>query len=170
MEEQILSIEIEINGTSQLLQVAPRTTLLEVLRGQLGLKGTKQGCGIGQCGTCTVLVDGDPVNACLLLAVQANGKKIETIESLVNRDQLHPLQEAFVDEHAVQCGFCTPGMLMSSYALLKKVPKPDPDEVRQAISGNLCRCSGYSKIIKAVIRVADNADSQKCDSCEVSHG
>jgi aerobic carbon-monoxide dehydrogenase small subunit len=170
MEVQEIKVEIEVNGVPQQLQVAPRTTLLEVLRGQLGLKGTKQGCGIGQCGTCTVLVDGDPVNACLLLAVQADGKKIETIESLANQGQLHPLQEAFVDEHAVQCGFCTPGMLVSSYALLKKVPKPDPDEVRQAISGNLCRCSGYSKIIKAVIRVADNADSQEGDSFEVSHG
>jgi aerobic carbon-monoxide dehydrogenase small subunit len=170
MEEQTLTINFEVNGKQHVLQVVPKTTLLEVLRGQLGLKGTKQGCGIGQCGTCTVLVDGDPVNACLLLAVQADGKKIETIESLANQDQLHPLQEAFVDEHAVQCGFCTPGMLMSSHALLKKVPKPDPDEVRQAISGNLCRCSGYSKIIKAVIRVADNADSQECDRCEVSHG
>jgi aerobic-type carbon monoxide dehydrogenase small subunit (CoxS/CutS family) len=161
MKEQILSIEIEVNGTLQHLKVVPHTTLLEILRGQLGLKGSKEGCGIGQCGACTVLLNGNPVNACLLLAVQADGQKVETIESLANQDQLHPLQAAFVDEHAVQCGFCTPGMLISSKALLDKNPQPEHNEILQAISGNVCRCSGYSKIVKAVKRSAGEVSFDK---------
>lgn len=170
MEEQTLTIDLEVNGTKHLLQVVPKTTLLEVLREQLGLKGTKEGCGIGQCGVCTVLLNGDPVNACLLLAVQARGKTVETIENLASQDQLHPLQSAYIEEHAVQCGFCTPGMLLSSKALLEKTSQPDDNEISEAISGNLCRCSGYSKIIKAVKQVVncDNSDSTASQSKEVA--
>lgn len=161
-----MTVEIKVNGTLQRLKLAPRTTLLEVLREQLGLKGTKEGCGIGQCGACTVLLDGNPVNACLLLAVQADGHRIETIENLATQDQLHPLQSAFVEEHAVQCGFCTPGMLIASKALLEQKPKPEFDEIRQAISGNVCRCSGYSKIIKAVNRAAGDSDTDIKIKCK----
>ncbi|MBT4287881.1 MAG: (2Fe-2S)-binding protein [Deltaproteobacteria bacterium] len=156
MEVQEIKVEIEVNGTFQQLTVAPQTTLLELLREQIGLKGTKQGCGVGQCGACTVLLNGNPVNTCSLLAVQAHGHKVETIESVANQDQLHPLQEAFVAEHAVQCGFCTPGMVMSSIALLKKTSQPKRKEILQAISGNTCRCTGYSKIVKAVEHVVDD--------------
>jgi len=157
MEVQEIKVEIEVNGTLQQLTVTPQITLLELLREQIRLKGTKQGCGVGQCGACTVLLNSNPVNACSLLAVQTHGQKVETIESVADRGQLHPLQEAFVVEHAVQCGFCTPGMVMSSIALLKKKSQPKRKEILQAISGNTCRCTGYSKIVKAVERVVKEA-------------
>ncbi len=149
-----VSIRIEVNDIPYALDVEPSATLLDVLRDRLGLKGTKKGCDQGQCGTCTILLDGRPVSSCILLAVQADGKKITTIEGLSARGSLHPLQEAFVNEGAVQCGFCTPGMILSAKALLDRNPRPSEDEIRAALSGNLCRCSGYVKIIQAVKKAA----------------
>lgn len=131
-------------------EVPATRTLLEFLREDLGLTGTKEGCGKGECGACTVLLDGKPVNSCLVLAYQADGREVLTIEGLERDGRLHPIQEAFVTEGAVQCGFCTPGMIMSARALLGVNPSPTRDEIRRAISGNLCRCTGYAKIIKAI--------------------
>jgi len=148
-------IHMEVNGTAYSLGVSPSAVLLDVLRETLGLKGTKRGCGQGQCGTCTILLDGRPVNSCILLAVQADGRKIVTIEGLAIPGNLHPIQEAFVHEGAVQCGFCTPGMILSAKALLDANPSPSEEEIRTALSGNLCRCSGYVKIIRAVQRAAE---------------
>lgn len=129
-------------------------TLLDFLREDLGLKGTKRGCGSGQCGACTIIMDGKTMNACLVLAIQADGKEILTIEGLSSGGRLHPLQEAFVEEGAVQCGFCVPGMILSAKSLLDEKKDPSEDEIREALSGNLCRCTGYVKIIKAVQKAA----------------
>ncbi len=150
-----VSIHIEVNEIPHTLEVEPSVVLLDVLRDRLGLKGTKRGCDQGQCGTCTVLLDGRAVSSCILLAVQADGKKITTIEGVASGGTLHPVQEAFVSEGAVQCGFCTPGMVLSAKALLDKNPHPSEEEIRAAISGNLCRCSGYVKIIQAVKKAAE---------------
>ncbi len=154
METEMVSIGIEVNGILHRLRVKTSALLLEVLREDLGLKGTKRGCDQGQCGSCTVLLDGRPVLSCILLAVQADGKKITTIEGIAAEDRLHPLQEAFVEEGAVQCGFCTSGMILSAKTLLDQKVHPADDEIRQAISGNLCRCTGYAKIVRAVKRAA----------------
>ncbi len=143
-------INLTINNETYELAVEPNQTLVEVLRYDLGLTGTKQGCGVGDCGSCTVIMDGKPVNSCLVLAVQANGRNILTIEGLDSDQGLHPLQQAFVDKGAVQCGFCTPGMILSAKGLLDQNPKPDESEIRMAISGNLCRCTGYQKIVEAI--------------------
>lgn len=147
-------VQLQINGQPHDLEVDVRDTLLDLLRDRLGLTGAKRGCDQGECGACTVLLDGEPINACLLLAVDAAGRSILTIEGLA-RDQLHPIQQAFVDSGAVQCGFCTPGMILSAKAFLDRAcESPEPptrDEVRQALSGNLCRCTGYQKIVDAVI-------------------
>lgn len=124
--------------------------LLDVLREVLGLTGTKEGCGEGECGACTVLVDGKPVDSCLVLIGQVQGRAITTIEGLSNGKELHPLQQAFIDEGAIQCGYCTPGMILAAKALLDSNPNPGEEEIRRSISGNLCRCTGYQKIIKAV--------------------
>ena len=129
-------------------------TLLDFLREDLGLKGTKRGCDSGQCGACTILMDGKTMNACLVLAIQADGKEILTIEGLSSGGRLHPLQEAFVEEGAVQCGFCVPGMILSAKALLDEKKDPSEEEIRESLSGNLCRCTGYVKIIKAVQKAA----------------
>ena len=150
----MVSIVIEVNGLLHRLSVKISAFLLDVLRDELGLKGTKRGCDQGQCGTCTVLLDGRPVLSCILLAVQADGKKITTIEAVAPEGKLHPLQEAFVAEGATQCGFCTPGMILSAKALLDKDSNPADDEIREALSGNLCRCTGYAKIIRAVQKAA----------------
>jgi carbon-monoxide dehydrogenase small subunit len=154
METQQVLIELHVNRLPYRLTVKPLATLLDVLRQDLGLKGTKRGCDQGHCGTCTVILNGKAVNACTLLAVQADGKSITTIEGLSSGDQLHPLQEAFVDEGAIQCGFCTPGMILSAKALLDEAQEPSEQEIREAISGNLCRCTGYVKIVKAVQKAA----------------
>ena len=146
----MVSIVIEVNGLLHRLSVKSSAFLLDVLRDELDLKGTKRGCDQGQCGACTVLLDGRPVLSCILLAVQADGKKITTIEAVAPEGKLHPLQEAFVAEGATQCGFCTPGMILSAKALLDKDSNPADDEIRQALSGNLCRCTGYVKIVEAV--------------------
>jgi len=154
LEADMVSIVIEVNGLLHRLSVKISAFLLDVLRDELGLKGTKRGCDQGQCGACTVLLDGRPVLSCILLAVQADGKKITTIEAVAPEGKLHPLQEAFVAEGATQCGFCTPGMILSAKALLDKDSNPADDEIREALSGNLCRCTGYAKIIRAVQKAA----------------
>ncbi|SPD75398.1 Nicotinate dehydrogenase small FeS subunit [uncultured Desulfobacterium sp.] len=144
-------ISLMVNGESYDVAVHPHQTLLEVLREQLGLTGTKEGCGKGACGACTVLIDGEATLACLTLVLSVEGKSIITVEGLARAQELTPLQESFVEHGAIQCGFCTPGMLMASTALLSKNPQPDEGAVQRAISGNLCRCTGYVKIVEAVV-------------------
>jgi len=143
-------ITLRVNGESYEVEVEPRRLLLDVLRDNLGLTGTKEACDFGNCGSCTVLIDGKPFLSCLTLAIEAQGKDILTIEGMAKDGQLHPLQQAFIDYGAIQCGFCTPGMLLSAKALLDETPRPTTAEVKEALSGNLCRCTGYAKIIKAV--------------------
>jgi carbon-monoxide dehydrogenase small subunit len=149
-----IAIRLTVNGRSVQVDVAPSETLLTLLREELGLTGAKDGCGEGECGACTVLLDGEPVNACLVLAAQADGHEVLTIEGLAAEGELHPVQRAFVEDGAVQCGFCTPGAVMSAVALLARDPDPDEHEIRQALSGNLCRCTGYAKMVQAVQRAA----------------
>ncbi len=153
-------VQFTVNGDQIEVAVEPNRTLLQVLREDLGLTGTKHGCGVGDCGACTVIMDGLPVNSCLVLAVQARGRDILTIEGLTGNGELHPLQTAFIDKGAIQCGFCSPGMILSSKALLDNNPQPTEEEIRTAISGNLCRCTGYQKIVEA-IRAAAEAMSGK---------
>ena len=143
-------VMLKINEENYELTLDPRRTLLEVLRNDLGLTGTKEGCGEGVCGACTVLLDGKAVNSCLIMAVEVNGREILTIEGLAKGGDLHPLQQSFIDHWAIQCGFCTPGMILSAKALLDKNPHPNEDEIRRALAGNLCRCTGYAKIVKAI--------------------
>ncbi len=150
-------ITLSVNGESCEVAVEPRTILLDVLREMLGLTGTKKACDFGSCGSCTVLMDGKAVLSCLILAVDAQDKDILTIEGMANNGQLHPLQRAFIDHGAIQCGFCTPGMLLSAKAILDENPQPTEEEVRQAISGNLCRCTGYQNIVEAIVDVAQNS-------------
>jgi carbon-monoxide dehydrogenase small subunit len=150
-----MNVKFYLNGRERTVETAPNRTLLEVLRADLGLTGTKYGCGIGQCGTCTVLVDGVAKCACLTLVGQVNGRKVETVEGLAEGGRLHPLQESFVEKHALQCGYCTPGMLMAAKGLLDKNPSPSEEEIRIAISGNLCRCTGYVQIVAAVRHAAE---------------
>lgn len=152
---------IIVNGRPREIAVSPRETLLEVLRIHLGLTGTKAGCGEGECGTCTVLLDGLPVNSCLTLAIEADGREVTTIEGLADGADLHPLQEAFVEHGAIQCGFCSPGMILTSKALLDANPSPTKDEIRSALSGNLCRCTGYQKIVDAVEAAAKSMKGEK---------
>ena len=143
-------IQLTVNGQQHELAVEPNTTLVDLLRYQLGLTGTKKGCEMGDCGSCTVILDGKPVNSCLVLAMQAAGRQVVTIEGLEDENGLHPLQDAFVEKGAIQCGFCSSGMILSGKVLLDKDPDPDEAAIRGAISGNLCRCTGYQKIIEAV--------------------
>lgn len=143
-------ITLNVNGKEHEVAVAPNRTLTQVLREDLGLLGTKEGCGVGDCGACTVVIDGKPVNSCLVLAVQASGSEITTIEGVAGAGGLHPIQQAFVDFGAIQCGFCTPGMVLSAKSLLESNPEPTEREIREALSGNLCRCTGYQKIVEAV--------------------
>jgi carbon-monoxide dehydrogenase small subunit len=147
-------IKLLVNGTPHKIEVFPWRTLLEVLREDLALTGTKHGCDIGACGACTVIMDGKTVLSCLTLAVDAQGKKITTIEGLAQGTKLHPLQEAFIDYGGVQCGFCTPGMILSAKGLLDQKLMPTVEEVKKAIGGNLCRCTGYMKIIEAILKGA----------------
>jgi len=144
------TLTMKLNGEEVMVQVKPSALLVEVLRDQLELTGTKVACGEGECGACTVLLDGVPVNSCLVPALKAQGREVLTVEGLAPLGELHPLQEAFVEHGAVQCGYCTPGMLMSAKALLDLNSNPTEDEVRLAISGNLCRCTGYAKIVEAI--------------------
>jgi carbon-monoxide dehydrogenase small subunit len=147
-------VHITINGQAATHEVEPRARLLDFLRDELDLTGTKEGCGNGECGACTVLVDGTPVCSCLYLAVQADGKRVTTVEGLAEGDELHPLQKAFLDHGAVQCGYCTPGLLLSAKACLDRNPHAGESDVRLAIAGNICRCTGYTKVIEAILSVA----------------
>ena len=146
-------LELQVNGDAYEILVEPKKTLLEVLREDMGLTGTKEVCDLGSCGACTVLLDDEPVLSCLTLAVACTGKKITTIEGLKKGDELHPLQSAFINKGAIQCGMCTPGMILSAKAFLDENPRPTEAEVREAIGGNLCRCTGYVKIVEAILSV-----------------
>jgi carbon-monoxide dehydrogenase small subunit len=148
------SLTLTVNNEAHKVTTSPNRTLLEVLRDDLHLTGAKESCGEGACGSCTVLVDGQPVRSCLTLAVTMEGRKITTIEGLAQGGKLHPVQAAFVEQHAIQCGFCSPGMILTSQALLNNNPNPAEGEIRRAISGNVCRCTGYAKIVKAVQSLA----------------
>lgn len=143
-------VNARINGEDHELYTDPHRTLLEVVRDTIGLTGTKEGCGTGDCGACTVLLDGKPVNSCLVLAPEVDGQEVTTIEGLASEGRLHPVQQAFVSESGLQCGICTPGMVMSAVALLRRNPEPTETEIRYAIAGNLCRCTGYDKIVRAI--------------------
>ncbi len=147
-------IRVTVNGVEYEVAVKPNQTLVDMIRYDLGLTGTKNGCGEGDCGACTVILDGIPVNSCLVLAMQADGRTITTIEGVEGKDGLHPLQQAFIEKGAIQCGFCTPGMVLSAKNLLDENPHPTEDEIREGISGNLCRCTGYLQIIDAVKSVS----------------
>ena len=148
------SFELNVNGVDYPVTVELDRNLLSVIRGEVGLTGTKEGCDDCECGACMVLLDGQPVNSCSYLAVQAQGRAITTIEGVMNGDEMHPLQRNILEEGGVQCGFCTPGMILSAHALLARNPTPTEDEVRIGLSGNLCRCTGYTKIVAAVQRTA----------------
>ena len=154
-------IETTINGRHYSLEVEPRKTLLAGLRDQLLLTGTKEGCGTGDCGACTVLLDGQPVTSCLMLAVEADGREVITIEGIASDGELHLVQQALVEVGGMQCGFCTPGFVLSIVALLEENPKPSEDEIRRALAGNLCRCTGYTKIIEGVQLAARRMRSGK---------
>jgi aerobic-type carbon monoxide dehydrogenase small subunit (CoxS/CutS family) len=153
------NLEITLNGAPRSARVAPETTLLELLRETFGLTGAKRGCDVGDCGACTVLLDGQPVNACLVIALQAHGRSIVTIEGLATHRALHPLQEAFEAHAALQCGFCGPGVILSAKALLDENGAPSTEEIREALAGHLCRCTGYSKMIEAVSAAAQSLAS-----------
>lgn len=144
------TIAVTVNGSRECLTVRSNMTLLQMLREELALTGTKNGCEAGECGACTVLVDGEPVNSCMVLAVEVDGREVRTVEGLSDGERLSRLQQAFVDHNAVQCGFCTPGMLMSALALLERTPHPREEEIREALVGNLCRCTGYVRIVSAI--------------------
>jgi carbon-monoxide dehydrogenase small subunit len=158
MKKQLLTMMV--NGDEIDVAVTPNTTLLEVLRDDLGFTGVKEGCSEGVCGACTVLMNGAPIRSCLTLALEAEGASITTIEGLASHGQLHPVQQAFVDQGAVQCGFCTPGMILSSKALLDRSPHPTDDDIKTALAGNFCRCTGYKKILDAVRSVATQSTAE----------
>ena len=149
------TIELVVNGETRAARAEPRTLLSDFLREGLGLTGTHVGCEHGVCGACTVLVDGESVRSCLMFAVQAEGAQVRTVEGLGTADDMHPLQEAFWEKHGLQCGFCTPGMLMTAVELLENTPAPGVEDIREAISGNLCRCTGYQTIVEAVQAAAE---------------
>jgi carbon-monoxide dehydrogenase small subunit len=155
-----ISIEAVINNSERELSVKPNQTLLELLRDDLHLKGTMEGCGVGVCGSCTVLVEGRPVSSCLMLASNIEGKRVTTIEGLAQGDRLDPVQQAFLDHSAFQCGYCTPGMIMATKALLASNPHPTEDEARDFLSGNLCRCGTYSEVLAAVQSLSANAPAK----------
>lgn len=150
-----MNLVFRVNGRPISLEVPPGRRLVDLLREDLGLTGTKEGCGEGECGACTVLVDGKPRLSCLTAAIQVAGKDVLTIEGLASAGRLHPLQEAFIATAGVQCGFCTPGLIMAAYALLQENPSPTADEVRENLAGNLCRCTGYEQVVEAVLRAAE---------------
>ena len=148
------ALSLHVNGMTYEVAIEPHRNLLSVIRGEVGLTGAKEGCDDSECGACMVLLDGRPANSCSVLALQAAGRRIETVEGLASGGKLHPLQAAFIEEGGVQCGFCTPGMLMSAKALLDSNPNPSEAEIRRYLSGNLCRCTGYSGIVRAVQKAA----------------
>jgi carbon-monoxide dehydrogenase small subunit len=153
-------ITLTVNGEKRMAEVEPRLLLAHLLRQGLRLTGTHTGCDTTNCGACTVLVDGRPIKSCTMLAVQADGREVMTVEGLATASELHPLQEGFKDEHGLQCGFCTPGMMMAAKGLLDENPNPTEDEIRWALSGNLCRCTGYQNIVKSVLWAAEKLRSQ----------
>ena len=157
----LLLVELVVNGEPHGVAIAQQRTLLEVLREDLDLTGTKHGCELGECGACTVLMDGEPPLSCLTLAIEAEGREITTVEGLATADGLHPLQNAFAELSAAQCGYCTPGMLLTAKALLDANPAPTLGETKQALSGNLCRCTGYAKILEAVSLAAERMGSRR---------
>ena len=150
-----LDVELSVNGEARRARVEARRSLAELLRDDLGLTGTHLGCEHGVCGSCTVLLDGEPVRSCLILAVQATGRSVTTVEGLADGGRLHPVQQGCLERHSFQCGFCTPGVLMTAAALLDEVPDPDEATIREALSGNLCRCTGYESIVEGVLRAAE---------------
>ncbi len=152
------TIRLTVNGTTYERSVPVRLTLADFLREELNLTGTHLGCEHGVCGACTILCDGEAVRSCLMLAVQADGASLTTVEQLARGDDLHPLQQAFHQHHALQCGFCTPGFLMTAVAFLRETPHPSEDEVREAIAGNICRCTGYMSIVQAILEVSRGAE------------
>ena len=151
---QLLELTMTVNGRAVRLSVEPRELLLDVLRERLGLRGTKRSCDLEICGACTVLVDGLAVSSCTYLALEARGKEVLTIEGVADGDALHPVQEAFLERSALQCGFCTPGMVLTAKALLDEIPAPNDEQIRQYLRGNICRCTGYNSIVKAIADVA----------------
>jgi carbon-monoxide dehydrogenase small subunit len=160
------AIQLTINGKRVEASVEPRLLLIHFLREELGLTGAHIGCETSHCGACTVDLDGRSVKSCTLFAVQADGSSITTVEGLATADGLHPIQEAFLQEHGLQCGFCTPGMIMRTFRLLQENPDPGDDEIRQGLSGNLCRCTGYQNIVKAVRHAADKLSSQAKEAAD----
>ncbi len=160
----MVKISLIINAQPWEIQVEPDETLLDAIRGKVGLTGTKKGCDSGECGACTVIMNGRSVNSCLVLAVEADGQEITTIEGLSHGQELHPLQAAFISEGAVQCGFCTPGMIMSAKALLDSNPHPSEQQIRQGMAGNLCRCTGYGRIVAAVEKAAQLIGGDRLDA------
>jgi carbon-monoxide dehydrogenase small subunit len=156
-----IKLSMVVNGKAVNVDIKPYARLLDVIREEIGLTGTKEGCGVGECGACTVIVDGKSVNSCLTLAASMEGKHITTIEGLMENEKLHPIQQAFIDHHALQCGFCTPGLILSTKALLDNNPNPTRDEIKTGISGNLCRCTGYEQIIEAVEDVSKTYKGKK---------
>jgi carbon-monoxide dehydrogenase small subunit len=154
------AIELNVNGDTYDVLVSPNHTLLEVLREKLGLMGTKRGCDLGACGACTVLVNGEACLSCMMLAVDACGKEITTIEGLAEGAELHPLQSAFVENGGLQCGFCTPGMILTAQAILNEDPHPTEEDIKKKMAGNLCRCTGYKKVVEAVMSVCDQTGEE----------
>ncbi len=157
------NVTINVNGEARSASVPPETTLLKLLRDYFNLTGAKLGCDVGDCGACTVIVDGMPVNACLMLAGQADGRDVLTIEGLATMDQLHPIQKAFEDHASLQCGFCGPGVILSAKALLDEIPDPTVQQIRDALAGNLCRCTGYTKMIEAIQAAARALRNEPAD-------
>jgi len=156
-------LSLNVNGNNYEIAINPWQTLLDVLRDELGLIGTKRGCGIGTCGACTVIIDGKAILSCLTLALECEGRSITTIEGISSAESLHPIQKAFIENGAVQCGFCTPGIIMTSKALLDENPHPDDDEIRDALSGTFCRCTGHIKIMEAVKKGSESKEEEKSD-------
>ena len=161
MKANPIPIHFTINGEQKEIEIPAGISALELIRDILGLKGTKEGCGIGECGACTVIVDGKAVNACLMFAAQLDGRSVLTVEGLARDNAIHPIQRAFAEQHAVQCGFCTPGILMNTHALLDENPQPTRKEIVKAVAGNLCRCTGYQSIINAVDDAAKRCRENK---------
>jgi len=159
MQKRIIGVKV--NGRQREAMVDPSETLLDVLRNRFGLMGAKRSCGEGKCGACTVLLNGEAVNSCLVLAVETDQCEVVTVEGLANGNELHPLQTAFIKGAALQCGYCTPGMLISAKALLDRVPSPNEDQIREGLSGNLCRCTGYGQVLKAVKTAAESMTANK---------
>ncbi len=161
MKKNKYQICFTINGEEKSLDIEPGISALELIRDVIDLKGTKEGCGIGECGACTIVVDGRAVNACLMFAAQLDGRTVLTVEGLNRKDELHPIQQSFSDRHAVQCGFCTPGILMSTHALLEEKPNPSRADILKAVAGNLCRCTGYQSIVAGIEDAAGKWQQKK---------